>query len=478
MIRQISLGDQAKEDMLARLTQTLDSATARGTAMPREHRPLRTVLIAAAVAALMVTAAMAFSPTFRDMVLASLGFRASYATEVLASCEDQGITIEAQSALTDGRVTRLFFTVHDPSGVFFLEDTRNDLWLDFLPEDDAVGSINGREGNALERLYYDEEKQTALYVFRVAALSREDGPVPLDAPAQAKLTMSWYLPGYRQCWRDSFSGPMPFGDPDLPLDTLKTTVENGTVVLLPNQTPHILDEEYPEYYISSMGFDEEGRYHVRVHADPGMVGTRSMDPSELSPFHVYYDLFKPDGKSYEGYYDTYDDAVVETQVSDGYDYCFLKLTRKTYPRLGSLNVYAFYSVAGGYRQGNWELTVPLEQVEARTAEPEETLILSATKDSPPPSGENHEAQVASVSVSPISVAADFVRPENYHLCADLEGKETACVVNMADGSTIEPTFMNEYWSHNGRVVWEFNEEIDPSQVVSVALNDNLIPFSD
>jgi len=74
------------------------------------------------------------------------------------------------------------------------------------------------------------------------------------------------------------------------------------------------------------------------------------------------------------------------------------------------------------------------------------------------------------------VAVDFVRPENYHLCADLEGRETACVVNLADGSTIEPTFMNEYWSCNGRVVWEFDEEIDPSQVVSVALNGNEISF--
>jgi len=467
---------RAMTEIDARLIQAHDPTPAEKSAAPRKHRPLRIVLIAAAVAALMLTTALALSPTFRDMILTSLGFRAPYATEVLGSCEDQGITIEAQSALTDGRVTRLYFTVHDPSGVFFLEDTRNDLWLDFLPEDDAAAAISGREGKPLERLYYDEETQTGLYVFRLAALSREDGTVPLEAPAQARLTMSWYLPGYRQSWRDSFSGPMPFGDPDLPLDTLETTVENGAVVLLPDQTPHTLDEEYPEYYISSMGFDEEGRYHVRVHAEPDIVSTRSMDPLELSPFHVYHDLFTPDGRTYEGYYDTYDDAIVETPVSDGWDYCLLKLTRETYPRLGTLNVYAFYSVSGGYRKGNWELTVPIQQVEARTAEPEETLILSATKDSPPPSGENHEAQVASVSVSPISVAVDFVRPENYHLCADLEGRETACVVNLADGSTIEPTFMNEYWSCNGRVVWEFDEEIDPSQVVSVALNGNEISF--
>ncbi len=77
------------------------------SAKPRKHRPLRVALIAAAVAALLVTAAMALSPSFRDMILTSLGFRAPYATEVLGSCEDQGITIEAQKARADGRVSFL-----------------------------------------------------------------------------------------------------------------------------------------------------------------------------------------------------------------------------------------------------------------------------------------------------------------------------------------------------------------------------------
>lgn len=428
----------------------------------------RLVLALAAVLALLTMTALALFPSLREWMLADLGPRAPYATEALGSCEDRGITIQIQSALTDGRVTKLYFTVHDPSGVFFLEDTDNDLNMDFLAETELVAD-GGREGDCLRQIAYDQESQTGLYVFSKAAMTLEDGLILSEAPDQAKLTMSYILPGNRH-WGERFSGPMPFDKPDLPIETLETTEENGVVVLLPDQTPHAVDEECPEVYISSMGFDGEGRYHVRLHADPGIVSTYTDNPDE-SPFWVFHHLFTPDGKRH----DTYNNAVA-TRVSDGWDYCLPDLTQSTYPRAGLVFVDADYSVSGGYQWGDWELTVPLRQIDARTTTPESTLILSRTKDSPPPSGESHEAQVVAVSVSPLSVAVDFTRPEDYHLCSDVDGFATACAVTFADGTTVEPDFFNEYWIYNGRVVWEFPEPIEPEKVVSVSLNGNVIPF--
>ncbi len=457
------------------LIQAHDPALAEKSAKPRKHSPLRVALIAAAVAALLVTAAMAFSPSFRDMILTSLGFRAPYATEALGSCEDQGVTIEAQKALADGRVSFLYFTVHDPTGVFFLEDTFNSLHVDFLVDGEEVpGSWRyDCAGEPLERLSYDPETQTALYLFRAGIVPHSTGESPV--PTHAQIFMDWYLPGSRRGYV-TYCGPgfnrEVENSPLVPTDTLESVEENGVTVLLPDQNPQPIDESCPEVYISSMGFASDGYYHVRLHQDPNVTQTKRDDTNFHDPFGVIYLLRDENGNPQQ--YDW--DATVSTPVSDGWDYCLTALTRESFERVYSLCVDTAYSVSGGYVTGEWSLTVPVSPVEYRTAKPEQTLILSATKDSPPPNGWV-EAQVAAVSVSTLSVTADFVPPERYHRRTGVEGEETACAVTLADGTVLSPAYLAQHWSGgNGWVMWEFAEPIDPSQVVSVALNGNEIPF--
>lgn len=460
----------------AQLIQAHDPALAENAAKPRKHRPLRIALIAAAVAALLVTAAMAISPSFRDMILTSLGFRAPYATEALGSCEDRGVTIEAQKALADGRASFLYFTVHDPTGVFFLEDTYNFLTVDFLVDGEKVPG-NWRfdcRGEPLERLSYDPETQTALYLFRAGIVthSTEESPVP----THARISMDRYLPGKR-LGNATYHGPSSISKRQdkliAPTEVLESTQENGATVLLPEQNPQPIDEHRPEVYISSMGFASDGYYHVRLHQDPNVTQAWNDDADFHEPFGVLYLLQSEDGKTAHQYNR---DDMVSTPVSDGWDYCLTSLTQENFERVLLLSVDTYYSVSGGYVTGDWSLTVPVSPVEHRTAKPEQTLILSETKDSPPPSGISHEAQVAAVSVSTLSVTADFVRPENYNLCADVRGQETACAVTLADGTVLSPTYLAQGWSGNGWVMWEFAEPIDPSEVVSVALNGNEIPF--
>ncbi len=458
------------------LIQSHDPALAEKPATSRKRRPLRIALIAAAVAALLVTAAMAISPSFRDMILTSLGFRAPYATEALGSCEDQGITIEAQKALADGRASFLYFTVHDPTGVFFLEDTQNRLEVDFLIDGEEIPGNWGQDctGEPLERLSYDPETQTALYLFRA-------GIVPLSTvvespvPTHARISMEQYLPGQRS-GDVNYHGPSSISEGEdrltAPTEVLESTQENGATVLLPEQNPQPIGESCPEVYISSMGFASDGYYHVRWHQDPNVTQAQSCDGSFCAPFLVAYLMRDENGNPQQR---DWDETVI-TPVSDGWDYCLTALTQESFDHMLLIAFSARYSVSGGWVMGDWSLTVPVSPVEHRTAKPEQTLILSATKDSPPPSGRDYEAQVAAVSVSTLSVTADFVCPEGYHRRASIEGEETACAVTFADGTVLSPTYLAQHWSGHGWVMWEFAEPVDPSQVVSVTLNGNEIAF--
>lgn len=438
---------------------------------PNMTKRLRFPFALAAALLILIGSALALAPTLRELIAANLGPRASYAAEVLGSCEDLGVTIEAKSALTDNRMTRLYFTVQDPTGVFFLEDTQNDLYMNFLTGEEEIYGNAGRREDGLELLFLDPETQTGLYVFRMGPVGYESTTPP--TLTHAKLTMSYFIPGYRFS-HIHFCGPGCEEHPT-PTDILASTSENGAVVLLPNQNPQPIDEDYPEMSISSMGYASDGCYHIRIHQEPGIVQAWSC-LSDPTPFEILYVLADPEypEKNYQQYGEEM--GVIITPVSDGWDYCLSFLTPESYEELKVISFYGSYSVSGGYRTGNWELTVPLQSLEARTVIPEEPLILSRTKDSPPPSGESHEAQVASVSVSSLSVVADFTCPENYHLCADVDGYETECTVTLTDGTILTPAFFREAWSNSGWVMWEFPEPIDPGQVVSVSLNGNEIPL--
>lgn len=460
------LNDAYKQEM-DRLTLDEDFRQRLVSAMTQENprsqkkwRSFRIVCVAAAVCAALVGSALALSPTLRDIILTSLDFRAAYATELFVGIEDLGIEIDAQSALTDGRVVRLYFTVQDPTGVFFLEDTDNNIFVEPITQD-GEGS-NG--GTGLELVSYAPETQTGLYVFSRGLYPDNTNPI-----VAAKFTMSYFTPGQRYAGA-TFFGPAD-GNCDLPLETLNCTHEGDAIVLCPGQTP--CDINADEVAISSMGFGEDGYYHVRVTQKPEVVSIHSD-----CPFDVNYWMVNPDDPN--GPFDDFtlsDRDTVAVPVPGGWDIRLLSLTVDRKELLQVLSVEADYSVSGGRQEGNWNWTVPVEQVEARTIEPAETLILSRTKDSPPPSGRNDEAQVAAVSVSPLSVAVDFATPEGHKYPGHISGSETACAVTLADGTVLEPVYYSETWgSRKGWVMWEFPEAIDPAQVVSVSLNGNEIPF--
>ena len=59
----------------------------------------------------------------------------------------------------------------------------------------------------------------------------------------------------------------------------------------------------------------------------------------------------------------------------------------------------------------------------------------------------------------------------------LTGSETALTVTLSDGTVLTPAYYSDVWSRRvGWVMWEFAEPIDMDRVVSVTIEDRVIPL--
>ena len=432
----------------------------------RERPPRRLTRRAAAVlavcAALVITAAAA-GPAIWQAIQNDLGSRAPYATRVEASCEDQGIRIEAQAALADSRITRLYFTMQDLTGEIFRDDTSSDLMLS-LETGGEFGWGNG--GIGLEVLDYDPEQHLATLVF-----SRGTDELSSEPPTRARLDITYFLPGER-------TPGLVLGGADLPSDTLESTVLNtGETVLLPGQNPMALEgAEGGEVSITSMGFAADGCYHIRFVQGDGVSPAYGPEYAGQPIFSARYYLYDPENPDRWPGQDVGD--AVWTAVEGGWDVCLPSLTQDTLSYLDLLVLRAHYSVAGGRVEGNWSLTVPVEPVESRTAVPTEELLFPYTDSGELPYGRTHDGRLERVTVSPLSVCADFSTPEGQEYPCQVNGGELPLTVTLADGTVLTPACSAEVWSRRvGWIAWEFDVPIDPADVDFVTLNGENIPFS-
>ena len=478
-----------KHDMAQSLNRALDGLrfradmreqvlrSAEHTAPVRRPGLPRRAVAALAVCAALVIAAAAAGPTLWKIIQEDLGSRAPYATEVLGSCEDQGIRIEVQAALADSRVTRLYFTMEDLTGELFREDTSCDLLLSL----ETGGTFSwGNGGSGLKVLDYDPERHLATLVY-----SRGTDELSQEPPTRAKLNMTYLLPGERSA-RVALEGT------DVPSSTLEsTTLESGVTVLLPGQTPLLMvgdeqlpgatlspvaESDQPDVFISSMGFAADGCYHIRFAQSEKVSSADASEYADQPVFSVEYYLYDPEAPNRwpsQGVGD-----AVWTAVEGGWDVCLPSLTEDTLPYLNLLALRTHYSVAGGRIEGNWEVTVPVEAVEQRTAVPAEILVFPYTRNGELPYGRDWDAQLDRVTVSPLSICTDFSTPDGQEYPCQLTGSELSLTVSLSDGTTLTPAYCDEVWSQRvGWVMWEFDEPIDLSLVESVTLNGETIPLT-
>lgn len=454
-------GVEPSPALLAETRRRMEAIQSGRERAPR--RLTRRAVAALAVCAALIITAAAAGPTLWQLIQADLGPRAPYATEVTASCEDQGVRIEVQAALADSRITRLYFTMEDLTGEIFREDTSSDLMLS-LESGGEFGWGNG--GRGLEVLSYDPEQHLAALVFSRGTGERSSGP-----PTRVRLDMTYLLPGER-------TPGLVLDGAGLPSDALESAVlGTGETVLLPGQSPMALEgAEGGEVSITSMGFAADGCYHIRFVQGDGVSPAYGPEYAGQPIFSARYYLYDPENPDRWPSQDVGDE--VWTAVDGGWDVCLTSLTADTLPYLDTLWLQAHYSAAGGRVEGNWSLTVPVEAVESRTAVPAGNLLFPYTHNGALPYGRTHDGRLERVTVSPLSVCADFSTPAGQEYPCQVNGGELSLSVTLSDGTVLTPACSAEVWSQRvGWIAWEFDTPIDPADVDFVALNGETIPFS-
>ena len=443
-----------------RVDKALDADPLERRRYMKQKLRFTAVCIAAALA--LTGCAWAAVPALRQAILADLGSRAPYATDVSAVCEDQGIRIEARAALADSRITRLYFTIQDSEDRLMGEYASSDMILSL----ETGGTFSwGNGGTGLEVLSYDPEQHLATLVY-----SRGTDELSAEPPTRAKLDVTWFLPGERNPGLVMDGAEIP----SAPLES--TRAAGGRTVLAPRQTPLCLSEDTAsDVSVSSMGFADDGLYHIRFRQSDAISPAGSSKNAENPIFQVRYYLYDPQQP------DRWPTQAMEdvtcTAVEDGWDFCLPSLTEDTLPYLDTLILSADYSVSGGRLEGNWSLTVPVEAVESCAAEPAAEARFSYTHNGETPYGRTHDARLDRVTVSSLSVCADFSTPEGQDYPCQLSGAELPLAVTLADGSVLTPACSGEVWSQRvGWVVWEFETPVDPDSVVSVTLDGCEIPL--
>jgi len=430
----------------AQLIQAHDPALAKRSAAPREHRPLRIVLIAAAVAALMGTAALALSPTLRDALQNALGRFAPYAqdmTQDKISCADQGIEVRVVSALNDGNTITIYFEAQDLTGDRLDEFTHTNTQLLW-----PTGQVKWKQGTLLtaEQIAYDKETKTALY---------RTGFIGDGIPAE-KLTLSLdgqvFSPGFHKDPHE----PLP--DEVISKTDLRTeTLADGSVVLAPRQNPTTLVEGC--LTLSSCGFGEDGRFHILVEVKSGAEAV--LNPSVHTKSYL-------SGEETDGLPNGYPMKQEVRFDRDGmtyYDFT-CKADFPYQPARADLDELVIDQLFLHVREkekieGEWKLEVPLENQSTTTV----PMAQSGTEEAIGP-------RATKLFLSPISCTVE---------CNTQDGAGTLgypLALFHADGRVTSGIKCDSSYYGKGYATnhWTFDRPIDPESVTAIAIGQWYVPI--
>ena len=457
-------------ELLARTRRWMEDAGS-GVRTPR-RLPRRGVAALAVCAALVVTAAAA-GPTIWQAIQSDLGGRAPYAVEVEAACEDQGIRIEAQAALADSRLVRIYFTARDLEGNRLDENTEAAYSLS-LADRGTWPYRNYR----VTQLSYDPETGTALFV--ITATGREgvsDGDT-------FRLKIEKLLGGHHQVlhWSAAPSSdtdaitriPVGIGEDGAldwaasgealtaPADGLPITGEllpsawtgEGAAVLLPQPERERAIAPGGDYSIVAAGFAADGNLHVRV---------RPASDTVWADVEVSARILKEDGAAVGR------PLEKVTPVDGDLDYCLEGFGPTELPLLEEITVMGDYSTLTAPVEGDWTLELPLQAVEGRT--------IPLSLELPAAQAVDGFVTAERLELSPLSLTLvcgqdGGARQDGTSLrYAPLD--EFAPVVTLCDGSVLTPAYADSdsWWA-----CWTFDTPIDPDQVVSVTLNGEDVPL--
>ena len=434
--------------------------------------------VAAALVCIMLiaTAAATAVPAIWQALTGNLGAFAPYAQNIRgASCQDQGIKVRVLSALSDDLWGKFYISVQD------VEEDRLDEYLTpegrlqtgvaAPPESEksvSVFSMNSK----FDFVSYDPESKTAL--FSIDTLFFEDVRPSGDARLSltGMTTRENYMDAEMSCAAVTGevlkSLPLGAGDETIfgpdeikQFDLTEAILPANRVVLAPEQNPMPL-EGTEDMWISSMGFAEDGRFHIRLGFADGVMLKRS----EEWPCMFFSELY--DGEPWYGGTDgVWKLACYETLVPGGIDILFPLIHVDALEALKACkaNFYGQFTRPGIDIEGSWEIDFQSEYFSS--------AVLDWT-------GELANRKVTKVTLSPMSVTMNsndsggFSGATLYAVKRD--GSTVAAKPGTGSYSKVDKTgaIMQEWDAYS---TWKFEEPVDTEEIVGLSLLDEVIPVN-
>lgn len=216
---------------------------------PARRRPGRRAVVALALCAALMVTAVAAGPSMWNILAEYLGPYAPFAQEMEGTASDQGVRLELVSAVSDGYTAQIFYTITDEEGGRFNADHTT-----------VAASLEGTNLGGMSTgsriVSYDADSNTLLMEVSATGI---DTSQPLELVVE-KIDPSSYM-----LWDSRF----PAAVPEELLET--ETTEDGDVVLKAEQNPQT-SPDTDVVRISSVGFDEEGNFHIRLAFAEGITG--------------------------------------------------------------------------------------------------------------------------------------------------------------------------------------------------------------
>lgn len=420
-----------------RFTPEMERAVRRRMEGPPRRSGFKRAIVAVAVCAALLTAALAAGPAIWEAIQAHLGWRAAYASRPQVAVTDQGFELGVAAALADRNVIRVYLTLRDLEGDRLRQGAELDLSANAQGAELDGEIIPGITG---EMAVYDPESGTLLFSRTFYRQTQTE---------TLRLSTREIGPGHRDFFVDFNMERLAEAVPDGLLES--AVGEDGKRYLLPEQNRMEMDwercplpeGEEPGIWISSMGYAEDDRLHVRFQWREDVTLLQLQRP----PFDLY-------------------EMERMAVFPDGVDYAFPAGCPAREDLLNN-QIFFFngdYSTQGGAVSGSWALQVPLEPVDSlELAWPGGTVT----------GADGLETDIEGVSISTLSVC---VACTGWGGTTRLETMEKPVVTlrdgtqaQVRDGVRVAQTWKNGLAISKERLVWELEEPVELDQVESVTL---------
>lgn len=375
---------------LDRLTDALEVAQA-AAAFRRPGR--RRVLAALALCAALAMTAVAVGPGLRAVLAEHLGPFRAWLTPLTGSSTSAGVELEVIGVLSDGTTARFYLTAHDRVGGRLDEHTAVNFDLE------GAGSWGGTA------VAFDRETETLLLELEVMDLAGETLTL-----SGGRLTPNSYQVSLEPNLTDDLENVRTYGE-------------------LPG-------------FSTSMGFDGEDNFHLRVKLDQGYG---------MSARSTAFVTFS-DGTTWVN------EAEQVSHLSDGQNLRLEAITQENWDQVEKIWLVTSYTGPLESIEGNWTLTLDSAAAETRSTGPEFVLNRPGIT-------------VTRVQISPLGAVVVYTGRTGVLTAGDLQ----------AETSAGEVPAWGEFsgWNRGevGTALWRFETPVEPESIASVTLLGETFPLT-